>query len=40
VIGAFRSVLAARAWETLIGGALGLTAAMVLLPIREPRPGG
>ena len=28
------STLAARAWETLIGGALGLAAALLILPIR------
>jgi hypothetical protein len=27
-------MLASRAWETLIGGALGLTAAMILSPLR------
>jgi hypothetical protein len=32
------SLLAARAWETLIGGAFGVAAANFLLPIR-PRPG-
>jgi uncharacterized membrane protein YccC len=32
------SLLAARAWETLIGGLLGLAAALVLFPIRtDPR---
>lgn len=29
------STLAARAWETLIGGALGLAAALLILPIRS-----
>jgi hypothetical protein len=29
------SVLAARAWETLIGGALGVTAAKFILPLRS-----
>jgi len=27
-------MLASRAWETLIGGALGLTATMILSPLR------
>ncbi|HEY5302270.1 MAG TPA: FUSC family protein [Acetobacteraceae bacterium] len=31
-------LLAARAWETLIGGALGLATAMLILPIRDARP--
>ncbi|MBN9561270.1 MAG: FUSC family protein [Alphaproteobacteria bacterium] len=31
-------LLVSRAWETLIGGALGLATALLLLPIREPRP--
>ena len=29
-------MLAARAWETLLGGALGLAAAMLLFPLRAP----
>jgi uncharacterized membrane protein YccC len=29
-------VLASRAWETLIGGALGLVTALVILPLRTP----
>jgi hypothetical protein len=29
-------VLASRAWETLIGGALGLATAMIILPLRRP----
>jgi len=29
-------VLAARAWETLLGGALGLAAATLLFPLRAP----
>jgi hypothetical protein len=33
-------LLAARAWETLIGGLLGLFAALVLLPIRAPPAEG
>ena len=33
-------LLAARAWETLIGGLLGLVAALVLFPIRAPREAG
>ena len=33
-------LLVARAWETLIGGALGLGAALFILPIRPPRPAG
>lgn len=32
-------VLASRAWETLIGGALGLAAALIVLPLRTPGPG-
>ncbi len=32
------SLLAARAWETLLGGALGVTAAKVILPLRTHRP--
>ena len=31
------AVLAARAWETLLGGALGLAAATLLLPLRTTR---
>jgi uncharacterized protein affecting Mg2+/Co2+ transport len=30
------AMLVSRAWETLIGGALGLTAAMLVLPLRTP----
>jgi uncharacterized membrane protein YccC len=30
-------LLVSRGWETLIGGMLGLAAALLLLPIREPR---
>jgi uncharacterized membrane protein YccC len=30
-------VLASRAWETLIGCALGLTFALFLVPLRAPR---
>jgi hypothetical protein len=30
-------LLAARAWETLIGGAIGLTAAVLVLPLRPQR---
>jgi hypothetical protein len=33
------ALLAARAWETLLGGALGIVAAMVVFPIRTPRSG-
>ena len=32
------SLLVARAWETLLGGALGLTAAKLILPIRAAPP--
>jgi hypothetical protein len=32
-------ILASRAWETLIGGALGLTIALFLVPLRKPRSG-
>jgi hypothetical protein len=32
------SVLAARAWETLLGAGLGATAALVVLPLRPSRP--
>ncbi len=32
------SVLAARAWETLIGGVLGVIAAKVILPLPGPSP--
>jgi hypothetical protein len=32
-------ILASRAWETLIGGALGLTIALVLVPLHAPRSG-
>ncbi len=31
-------LLAARAWETLIGGALGLAAAMLVFPLRPLGP--
>jgi len=31
-------LLAARAWETLIGGTLGLIAALLLFPIRATHP--
>jgi Fusaric acid resistance protein-like len=31
-------LLASRAWETVLGGALGMVAATLLLPIRVPRP--
>jgi uncharacterized membrane protein YccC len=30
-------LLAARAWETLIGGVLGIVAALVIFPLRQPR---
>ncbi|SAL85799.1 hypothetical protein AWB68_07807 [Caballeronia choica] len=30
-------LLAARAWETLIGGMLGIVAALVIFPLRQPR---
>lgn len=30
-------LLAARAWETLLGGSLGLAAAMFIFPLRSPR---
>ncbi len=30
-------LLAARAWETLLGGVLGLAAALLLFPIRGAR---
>ncbi len=32
-------LLASRAWETLIGGALGLATAMLILPLRTPQAG-
>jgi uncharacterized membrane protein YccC len=32
------TMLLSRAWETLIGGALGLTTAILILPLRAPRP--
>ncbi len=32
-------LLAARAWETLLGGALGLAAATMLFPLRSARAG-
>lgn len=31
-------VLASRAWETLVGGAIGLAAALVVLPLHTPGP--
>jgi uncharacterized membrane protein YccC len=31
------TLLAARAWETLLGGALGLAAALFIFPLRPPR---
>jgi Fusaric acid resistance protein-like len=31
------SMLAARAWETLVGGAIGMAAAMLVFPLRVPR---
>jgi uncharacterized membrane protein YccC len=31
------AVLVARAWETLLGGALGIAAAMLMFPLREAR---
>jgi uncharacterized membrane protein YccC len=31
-------LLAARAWETLLGGALGLAAAIFILPLRSSNP--
>jgi hypothetical protein len=34
------ALLAARAWETLIGGMLGLVAALLLFPIRAPQRNG
>ncbi|MCJ2094092.1 hypothetical protein MKK67_16565 [Methylobacterium sp. J-072] len=30
-------LLAARAWETLIGGAIGLATALIVLPLRPRR---
>lgn len=33
------SLLAARAWETLLGGSLGLVAAMIIFPLRSSSPG-
>jgi len=33
------TLLAARAWETLLGGALGLVAAMIIFPLRSSVPG-
>jgi len=33
-------LLTARAWETLLGGALGLAAASVVFPLRSSRPVG
>jgi uncharacterized membrane protein YccC len=33
------ALLAARAWETLLGGALGIVAAMVVFPIRTHGSG-
>jgi hypothetical protein len=32
-------LLAARAWETLLGGSLGMAAAMFIFPLRSPGPG-
>jgi hypothetical protein len=32
-------LLTARAWETLLGGALGLAAAMLLAPLQVSRTG-
>jgi hypothetical protein len=32
-------LLTARAWETLLGGAIGLAAAMFVFPLRSPDPG-
>ena len=34
------SLLAARAWKTVLGGALGLAAAMLLFPLRPMRRHG
>ena len=31
-------LLAARAWETLLGGSIGLAAAMFIFPLRSPSP--
>jgi len=31
-------LLAARAWETLLGGALGLAAAIFIFPLRSSNP--
>jgi len=33
-------MFAARAWETLLGGALGLAAATLLFPLRAQTPTG
>ncbi|OTP74235.1 putative membrane protein [Caballeronia sordidicola] len=33
------ALLTARAWETLLGGALGIVTAMVVFPIHTPRSG-
>jgi hypothetical protein len=33
------ALLTARAWETLLGGALGLAAASLVFPLRSSRPG-
>ena len=32
-------LLAARAWETLLGGSLGLVAAIIIFPLRSSNPG-
>jgi Fusaric acid resistance protein-like len=34
------ALLTARAWETLLGGALGLAAASLVFPLRSSRPAG
>ena len=34
------SILAARAWETVIGGALGVAAAKLILPLKSEGVGG
>jgi Fusaric acid resistance protein-like len=34
------ALLTARAWETLLGGALGLAAASLIFPLRSSRPAG
>ncbi len=33
-------LLASRAWETLIGGALGLATALVVFPLKTSSPAG